>query len=95
MKTLSIDEARDVAILLMEIAPGARFPDHLHDEGGDEGLVLSGDVTSGGRLLRAGDYYHAAAGTAHQEIVSPSGCVALVSLTAKAWAKWRVALAPV
>ncbi len=88
-KTLSVDEARDVVMVLLEMAPGARFPDHPHDAGADEGVVLSGDVVTGGRLLRAGDYYHAAAGTVHNDTVSPSGCTAVVSLTATAWKKWR------
>ena len=88
-KSLSIDEDRDVALLLIEIAAGSRFPDHLHEFGGDEGVVLSGDVITGGRLLRAGDYYFAAEGTMHAETVSPSGCTALITLTARAWKKWR------
>lgn len=92
-KTLSVDERRDTVMLLVEIAPGARFPDHLHEAGGDEGIVLSGDVVNGGRLMRAGEYYHAAEGTAHTDTVSPSGCTALVSLTHRAWQQWKVALA--
>lgn len=88
MKQLSVDPARDLMQMLVEIAPGARFPDHDHIAG-DEGIVLSGDVFSGGRLLRAGDYYHAGAGTKHADIVSPSGCVALVSFTVKAWKIWK------
>lgn len=88
-KTLSVDENRDVVMLLVEMAAGARFPDHLHDAGGDEGIVISGDVITGGRLMQAGDYYFAAEGTAHTDTVSPSGCTALVSLTARAWKKWR------
>jgi hypothetical protein len=92
-KTLSVDEARDVVMLLMEMEPGAHFPDHAHTAGGDEGLVISGDVITGGRLMRAGDYYHAAEGTTQGETVSPSGCTALLSLTARAWKTWREALA--
>ena len=92
-KTLSIDEPRDVVMLLIEIAPGARFPDHLHELGGDEGIVISGDVITGGRLMRAGDYYYAAEGTAHTDTVSPSGCTAMVSLTARAWKQWRQQMA--
>jgi anti-sigma factor ChrR (cupin superfamily) len=92
-KTLSVDERRDTVMLLVEIAPGAKFPDHLHDAGGDEGIVLSGDVVNGGRLMHAGDYYHAAEGTAHTDIVSPSGCTAMVSLTHRAWQRWKAALA--
>ena len=92
-KTLSVDPARDVVMLLMEMAPGARFPDHAHTAGGDEGVVISGDVITGGRLMRAGDYYFAAEGTTQGVTVSPSGCTALLSLTARAWKEWREALA--
>jgi quercetin dioxygenase-like cupin family protein len=88
MKQLSVDPARDVMQMLVEIAPGARFPDHDHIAG-DEAILLSGDVFSGGRLLRAGDYYHASAGTRHTDIVSPSGCVALVSFPVTAWKIWK------
>lgn len=92
-KTLSVDERRDVVVVLIEMAAGARFPDHVHDAGGDEGIVISGDVITAGRLMRAGDYYIAAEGTAHIDTVSPSGCTALVSLTARAWKKWREQMA--
>ena len=88
MKQLSVDAHRDVVQMLVEIASGARFPDHEHTVG-DEGIVLSGDVFSGGRLLRAGVYYHAGAGTKHTDIVSPSGCVALVSFSVTAWNRWK------
>ena len=43
--------------------------------------------------MRAGDYYHAAEGTTQGATVSPSGCTALLSLTARAWNQWREALA--
>lgn len=88
-KTLSVDEARDVVLVLIEMAPGARFPDHLHAAGGEEGIVISGDVITAGRLMRTGDYYLAEEGTAHTDTVSPHGCVALVSITARAWQSWR------
>src|SRR5688500_12500224 len=93
LKTLSVDEQRDVVLVLIEMAAGARFPDHMHDLGGDEGIVISGDVITGGRLMRAGDYYCAAEGTAHVDTVSPTGCTALVTLTARAWNKWREQMA--
>lgn len=91
-KTLSVDEARDVVMLLVEMAPGARFPDHPHDDGGDEGVVISGDVTMDGRELRAGDYYFADTGTNHVNITSRGGCTALLSLRASIWRKWRGAM---
>ncbi len=92
-KTLSIDEGRDVVMLLLAMAPGARFPDHLHDDGGDEGVVISGDVVMDGRAMGAGDYYFAAEGTHHVNITSPSGCTALLSMRASAWRKWRERIA--
>jgi quercetin dioxygenase-like cupin family protein len=88
-KTLSVDEARDVVMVMIRMEPGSRFPDHVHDDGPDEGVVISGDVITGGRLMRAGDYYFAGEGTKQVDTVSPSGCTALVSLTARAWKKWR------
>lgn len=92
VKQLSADPKRDVLQLLIEIAPGARFPDHVHTVG-DEGIVLSGDVVTGGRLMRAGDYYFAGPGTKHTDIVSPNGCTALVSMPVTAWNRWRAELA--
>ncbi|MDP3071369.1 MAG: cupin domain-containing protein [Opitutaceae bacterium] len=88
-KTLSVDEARDLVMLLMEMAPGSTFPDHVHALGAEEGLVLSGDVVTGGRLMRAGDYYFAAEGSSQGATVSPGGCTALLTLTARAWRQWR------
>lgn len=94
LKTLSVDERRDVVQVLIEMAPGASFPDHVHAAGAEEGLVLSGDIVTGGRLMRAGDYYFAAEGSAQGATVSPSGCTGLLTLTARAWQQWREALAP-
>lgn len=92
-KTLSVDDARDVVMLLVEMQPGARFPDHPHAGGAEEGLLVSGDVEMDGRMMRPGDYYHADAGTTHVNITSPSGCTALLSLRASAWRQWRDTLA--
>jgi anti-sigma factor ChrR (cupin superfamily) len=64
-------------IVLAELGPGAKFPEHDHDA--SEGLyVLSGDLQSEGQLLGAGDFLRAEPGTHHHDLVSPSGCVALV-----------------
>ena len=90
LKTLSVDETRDSALVLLEMAPGSVFPDHVHDAGGaEEGIVISGDVVTGGRLMQAGDFYRADEGTLHAGVVSPHGCMALLSLTARAWKVWR------
>ncbi len=63
--------------ILVDLAPGASFP--AHDHGGSEDLmVLSGDLVTEGRTLRAGDFLHAGPGTHHSALVSPNGCVALI-----------------
>ncbi len=92
-KQLSVDQARDVALVLVELAPGAQFPDHPHSESPEEFLVISGDFWSGGRLLSAGDYYYAEVGTDHTDVKSPSGCTALLSLRASVWQQFRASLA--
>lgn len=91
-KTLSVDDQRDVVMLLVEMAPGSRFPDHPHDISADEGVVITGDVNMDGRLMLPGDYYYAGLGTAHVNVTSPSGCTALLSLRASAWRQWRTTL---
>jgi|GEM_PF-3419649 len=93
-KELSVDAKRDVAMLLVELAPGASFPDHPHETGMEEGIVISGDVTSGGRLLLAGDYYRAEAGTEHTDVMSPSGCVALLSMRSVVWRQLQASFSP-
>lgn len=94
MKELSVDEARNTALVLIEMAPGSRFPDHEH-ELSDEGMVLSGDVTTGGRRLRAGDYYFGPAGAKHEDIATVKGCTALVHLGASVWQRLRAQGKPV
>lgn len=77
VKLLSISEDLGHRTILAELAPGACFPEH--DHGGSEDLmVLSGDLVTEGRTLRAGDFLHAGPGTHHATLVSPNGCVALI-----------------
>lgn len=92
-KTLSVDDERDVVMLLVEMQPGSRFPDHPHDVSADEGVVITGDVDMDGHLMKPGDYYYAGLGTMHTNVTSPSGCTALLSLRASAWHRWRTAMA--
>jgi quercetin dioxygenase-like cupin family protein len=88
LRELAVDAPRDTAMLLVEMAAGAVFPDHDHSAT-ERGLVLSGDLNMDGRLLRAGDFYEAAAGTRHERVASPSGCTGLLWVGAKAWQRWR------
>ena len=91
-KTLGVDDERAVVMLLVEMAPGARFPDRPHDMSADEGVVISGEVNRDGRLMWPGDGYHAEIGTEQINVTSPSGCTALLSLRATAWRQWQVSL---
>lgn len=92
MREVTIDASRDSALIYVEMAPGAVFPEHVHSAP-ERGLVLTGDFKTEDHLLRAGDFYEAAAGTKHTRISSPSGCTGLLWLSAKAWEQWRVAMA--
>lgn len=88
MREVSVDDARDTALVFIEMAPGAVFPDHEHTAD-ERGLVLTGDLTMAGRRLGAGDFYEAAAGTRHERITSRSGCTGLLWVGARAWREWR------
>jgi quercetin dioxygenase-like cupin family protein len=91
IRELTIDRERDVALLYVEMAAGAVFPEHEHTAP-ERGIVLRGDFQTGDRLLRAGDFYEAAAGTRHERISSPSGCEGLLWVSAGGWRRWRAAL---
>jgi quercetin dioxygenase-like cupin family protein len=91
MREMTVDTERDTALVYIEIAPGAIFPDHEH-KSTERGLLLSGDLRMGERLLSPGDFYEAAAGTRHERIASPSGCTGLLWVGATAWKNWRAAL---
>lgn len=72
MKVLALNKVRGYATLLLDVAPGTRFPSHHH--GGDEEcFVLSGSIFTCGRRLGPGDFVHADAGTAHGELWTDEG----------------------
>ena len=76
-KQLSINPDMGYRVVLAELAPGGRLPEHDHS-GSEELMVLSGHLQTEGRLLGPGDFLHAESGTHHHELVSPDGCVALL-----------------
>lgn len=77
MKVLSLDRARNVATLLLDVAPGSRFPPHHHDAA-EECYVISGSLYSCGRRLVAGDFIHADGHTEHDELWTEEGCRVLL-----------------
>ena len=81
MKVLASNQNAGYATLLLDVAPGVRFPAHHH--GGDEDCyVLSGAVHTLGRRLGPGDFLHADAGTEHGELWTPDGARVLLIVPA-------------
>lgn len=74
MKVLSVDRTKGYATLLLDVAPGTRFPPHHHAGGAEECYVVSGSLYTCGRRLTAGDFVHADAETDHGELFSEEGC---------------------
>src|SRR3979409_1915220 len=54
VKTLSVDEDRGTATILMSFTPGARMPAHDH-HGDEQSFVVSGSCRIGTVYLRQGD----------------------------------------
>jgi quercetin dioxygenase-like cupin family protein len=77
MKVLAINRRNGYATLLLDAAPGARFPAHHHD-GDEECYVLSGSVFTLGRRLGPGDFLHADGGTDHGELWTDEGAQVLL-----------------
>ena len=77
MKVLALNRQAGYATLLLDVAPGTRFPAHHHD-GAEECYVLSGSLYSFNRRMVAGDFLHADAGTDHGELSTEEGCRVLL-----------------
>jgi anti-sigma factor ChrR (cupin superfamily) len=82
VKTLSVDENRGTATILMRFQPGARLPAHDH-HGDEESYVVSGSCRIGSIHLRQGDFHRAGAGSHHGDVVSDEGCVLLLVVDAE------------
>ena len=77
MKVLAMNRAAGYATLLLDVAPGTRFPPHFHS-GAEECYALSGSLYTCGRRMNAGDFLHADANTDHGELFTPEGCRVLL-----------------
>ena len=77
MKVLALNRGAGYATLLLEVAPGTRFPAH-HHAGAEECYVLAGSLYTCARRLGAGDFVHADAGTDHGELWTEEGCRVLL-----------------
>jgi anti-sigma factor ChrR (cupin superfamily) len=77
MKVLAINRRQGYATLLLDVAPGTRFPAHHHD-GDEECYVLSGSVFTLGRRFGPGDFLHADHDTDHGELWTDEGAQVLL-----------------
>jgi anti-sigma factor ChrR (cupin superfamily) len=74
MRVLSMNrQPGGYATLLLDVAPGTRFPAH-HHSGAEECYVISGSVYTCGRRMGPGDFLHAEPGTDHGELWTDVGC---------------------
>jgi anti-sigma factor ChrR (cupin superfamily) len=76
-RVLSVSKDLGYWMLLLELTPGGVIPTHDH-QGSEQVYLLSGDLRTQGRTLVPGDFLHSEPGTVHQELVSPSGCMAIL-----------------
>ena len=76
-RVLSVNRSSRYATLLLDVAPGTRFPAH-HHSGAEECYVISGSLFTWGRRLAAGDFLHADSGTDHSEMWTDDGCQVLM-----------------
>ena len=77
MRVLAMNRAQGYAILLLNAAPGARFPPH-HHTGDEECYVISGSLFTCGRRIGPGDFLHADADSDHGELWTDEGCEVLL-----------------
>lgn len=76
-KVLSAGRDQAYAMLLLEMAAGAAYPEHDH-VGIEDLYVLTGDLQTEGRSLGPGDLLHATPGSHHHELRSVDGCTAIL-----------------
>jgi putative transcriptional regulator len=88
LKVLSASASQTYAMLLVELAPGTVYPEHEH-EGTEETYVLTGDLTTEGRVLGPGDYFHAEPGTHHQPLSTENGCTAIFIIPRQAFLEFQ------
>ena len=68
---------RDYSTLLLDVAPGTRFPPH-HHSGAEDCYVIAGSLFTWGRRLGPGDFLHADPGSDHTEMWTVDGCQVLL-----------------
>lgn len=77
IKPLAVSKDIGYETLMVEFAPGTRYPAHPHDSS-EQLLIVSGSLQTEGVVLGPGDFIHGEPGSQHQELYSHGGCRALL-----------------
>ena len=81
-KLLATDTERDRVSMLVRLAPGARYPAHIH-AGVEELHLLDGELWIDGRKLSPGDYNYGAPGAGDERVWSETGCTCVLVTSTK------------
>jgi putative transcriptional regulator len=77
-KVLFNDKQRGSYTSMVRMTPGTHYPSHKH-AGVEELYLLEGDLRVGEMAMRPGDYCRGEAGSIHDEIVTRTGCLFVVT----------------
>ena len=81
-KILSMDETHQRVTALVRMEKGSRYSNHRHVLT-EEMFVIEGSCYCGGRLLKAGDYHRAEAGSIHLDTHTDEGSLMLLITSAQ------------
>jgi anti-sigma factor ChrR (cupin superfamily) len=81
-KLLATDTERHRVSMLVRLAPGARYPAHMH-AGVEELHLLDGELWIDERKLFPGDYNYGAPGTGDESVWSETGCTCVLVTSTK------------
>jgi anti-sigma factor ChrR (cupin superfamily) len=76
-KLLATDSERQRVSMLVRLAPGARYPAHIHVEA-EELHLLAGELWIDERKLVPGDYNYGAPGAGDDRVWSETGCTCVL-----------------
>ena len=76
-KLLANDAGRQRVSMLVRLLPNVAYPPHIH-AGLEELHLLEGELWIDDRLLHAGDYNRAEAGTSDRRVWSATGCTCVL-----------------
>ena len=78
LKVLFNDATRGFSTAMVRMTAGTHYPSHRH-AGVEELHLLEGDLWVGDLPMRPGDYCRGEAGSIHEEIITETGCLFVVT----------------